>query len=420
MSVIVALIAVYFAFRAYNTTAKLEHDWSTYYLSSLDARTGENPYRDRTVQSPFIYPPMLLWLVTPLTYMDPQVGAIFWAWLTMFAWVAVVWLTNDALQRLWPPAKGENRAWLLWVPTLLAFRPIWRELGIGQVNLIVLSLVTAAFWSLVRRRDGTAGALIALAADIKILPITFLLPLAMWKRWRALGVALVMLPGWLLLPALTYGPSRYAEICSGFLHGRLFTHAVSLAMDNHSANQSLPATVNRFLSAENGLPPQHKLANLHVNVASLPLQDIAVVLALIGLVLAAATAFALWRSRSRPELAGAGFALVWLTTHLMSKKTWEEHLVTLLFVYTALLYGSPAYRKAGTSVVVVAAALNWFYTPLLWGRPMADVVQAYGPTTLALLVLWAHLFRRLSVAEPQPATAAALETDRAEPEPSLA
>src|SRR5688572_3934311 len=110
MGAILVLVAVYFAFRAYGTTTRMEHDWSTYFLSSLDARTGENPYRDRVYQSPFIYPPILLWLLTPLTFLDPRIGAVLWAWITLAAWVAIVWCANDALRRLRPLDDGEDRS----------------------------------------------------------------------------------------------------------------------------------------------------------------------------------------------------------------------------------------------------------------------------------------------------------------------
>ena len=420
MGTVLVLVAIYFAFRSYQTTARMEHDWSTYYLSSLDARTGDNPYRDRAVQSPFIYPPLLLWLLTPLTYLHPCVGAVVWAWIALAAWAAVVWCTNDALKAVWPPREGEDRSWVLWAPTLLAMRPLWRELGLGQVNLIVLACVTVAFWALVRKRDALAGACVALGACIKILPVTFLLPLFVWRRWRAFGVALAMIPGWLVLPVLTYGPARYAQILDGFVHGRLFAHAKSLSMDSHGANQSLPALANRYLSATNGLPVEHHLHFFRINVASLPLETIALGVALLGLVLSLLTALALWRGGGRPEMIGPGFALVWLTTHLMSKKTWEEHLVSLLFVYTVLLYGSRDWVRTSLGALGAAAVLNWFYAPVIWSREAAEVLQVYGPTTLALLVLWVHLYRRHMVVAPQPAGAPVIEARRAEPVPALA
>lgn len=414
MGVLLALVAIYFAFRSYKTTLRMEHDWSTYYLSSLDARTGENPYRDRVAQSPFIYPPLLLWLLTPFTYLHPCIGAILWVMVTLGAWAAVVWCTNDALARIWPPEPGEDRSFVLWVPTMLAMRPIWRELGIGQVNLLVLACVTVAFWALTRKRDVLAGAMIAMGACIKILPITFLLPLFVWRRWKALAVAVLMIPGWLALPVLTYGPERYGQIVNGFLNGRLFTHAKSLSMDSHGANQSLPAVLNRYLSATNGLPVAHHMHFFRINVASFPLENIAKGVAVLGLMISLATAFALWRGNGRPELMGPGFALVWLTTHLMSKKTWEEHLVSLLFVYTVLLHGSREWRKVSYLTVGVAAFLNWCYTPILLSRQAADVLQVYGPTTLALVLLWVHIFGRHGEAAPQPAAEPAVEPARGE------
>lgn len=420
MGVVVALVALYFAVRGYRATARMEHDFPTYYLSSLDARTGENPYRDRVKQSPFIYPPLLLWLMTPLTFGGPQPMAIIWVGITLLAWGATVLLMYDACRALAPPKAGEDRTYLLWLPTLLAFRPLWRELGIGNVNMVVVACVTFGFWALVKRRDALAGAAIAFAAVLKILPLSFFVPLFAWRRWRALAVAIAMIPVWLVIPVVTYGPARQAQILDQFVHGRLFNHATDLSMDNHLGNQSLGATLNRWLSSAQPFHPVHHFHGSRINVARLPLPRVAAATGLIGLALGLFTLWVLWRSAHRPEMMGLGFAMVFCFTHLMSKKTWEEHLVSLLFVFTALLAGPRPWRRAGEVAVLLAAALNWLYTPLVWGRDGADALQVLGPSTMALLVLWVHLYRRLSEVAPQPEPVEGVEPSGVEMEPALA
>jgi hypothetical protein len=394
------LVGAYFAARCHRVARRQRNDFCTYYLASSDAARGVNPYRDRELQSPYIYPPLLLWLVHPLTRLPIQPAAAVWAALTVLAWVGLVSATRRAVEAAAGAGAGDPVAFgALALPSLLALRPIWRELGQGQVNMVVAVAVAVGFLALMRRRETLAGAAIAFAAVLKVLPVAFLVPLVVWRRWQALAVAVVLVPVWLFLPVVTYGVDRYADILAGFAGGRLVAHARDLAMDSHMANQSLPATANRYLSAVAPLAPG--LGEFRMNVADLPLEAIATGVGLAGVLMSGAVAWALAGVRHRRDLWPLGFSLMFVTVHLFSKKTWEEHLVSLVFVYTTLLAGSGPgrWRARGRTAVAVAAALQWCHTPLLLGRPLSDQVQALGPTTLALLVLWVHLWTRVR-AEP--------------------
>lgn len=381
------LVTVYYSARSYQTAARQEHDFSTYYLASTDARTGANPYRDRERQSPFIYPPTLLWLVSPLTHLDIGVANVVWTVLTVGAWVVAVRMGVAAL-----PGNAAAGA-ALWLPSLITLRFLMRELCLGQVNLIVFALVVAAFWALQRKKDSLSGALIALAAHIKILPLAFVLPLVLWRRWRAVAGGVAAFAVLLILPGFIYGPQGYSRLVREFLDGRLLDHAASPAMDSHMGNQCLLATMNRYLTDVPALPSD--IAPFDFHPVTLPIRIVATMAHLLGLTLLAACGFALYRCRGHPELYGLGFSLVFLTIHLVSKKTWEEHLVTLVFVYAAILT-DPGGRPRTTAIAVGSAAvLQWIHTPILTGRPLSDHIQALGPVTMSLLILWGYLFARL-------------------------
>src|SRR5262249_19038510 len=133
----------------------------------------------------------------------------------------------------------------------------------------VLTALVASFFALCRGRDWLAGFLIALAADVKILPLAFLLPLVVWRRWRAVLAALVAGPLILLAPVSIYGLGSYTTIWSQFVHGRLGADATNLSMDSHMANQGLLATMNRYFTTVAPLPPGAPA--FRMNIAALPL-----------------------------------------------------------------------------------------------------------------------------------------------------
>lgn len=77
---------------------------------------------------------------------------------------------------------------------VFSFRPLADTLAYGQIDLMLLFLLTAALWALRSGRDLSAGALVALGTLFKIYPIILLAFFVAKWRWRALaGFVLGML-----------------------------------------------------------------------------------------------------------------------------------------------------------------------------------------------------------------------------------
>jgi len=114
----------------------------------------------------FIYPPIAAILMVPLAF-GPYA---FW----QVAWTAgLVWAQQSVLRRC-----GVPRGWrlgLIGVAVVLAVEPIRTTLGYGQVNTLLMALVVADLLPDVsgHRRRIPQGALIGLAAAIKLTPALF-------------------------------------------------------------------------------------------------------------------------------------------------------------------------------------------------------------------------------------------------------
>ncbi|RRR78239.1 MAG: DUF2029 domain-containing protein [Candidatus Viridilinea halotolerans] len=92
---------------------------------------------------------------------------------------ALVWL------RMWRiPLWSLTAAGLL---ILLDFRPLFDTLAFGQIDIVLLFLLTLALWALREERDGVAGALVAAGTLLKIYPLILLAFFVLKGRWRALG-----------------------------------------------------------------------------------------------------------------------------------------------------------------------------------------------------------------------------------------
>ena len=166
-------------------------DWRCYVGGALAIAEGSSPYSDC-----YIYPPGLAQVLAAVYPVFEQLGQTIglhgpkqWM-LVFFFWhsgaVLMVALTAFLLHRL---ARREGLCvWLaaLLVAALLVVNaPLDRTIRHNQVNLIVLNLILLGLDRL-RTRSAAAGALIGLAAHIKLLPAVLVVGLAIERRWRAI------------------------------------------------------------------------------------------------------------------------------------------------------------------------------------------------------------------------------------------
>lgn len=152
-------------------------DFSVFYGSAHEVLAGRTPYQDHSFPYGlgYVYPPLLAFLLSPLSILPFSVATALWALLSMFFVVGALYLLGVRDWRCYPVA-------LLW--------PFNREaLEFGAIDPLLL-LVVAACW---RYRDhpwresASAGCAIALKL--------FLWPLVLWLaftgRIRTAGLAVV-------------------------------------------------------------------------------------------------------------------------------------------------------------------------------------------------------------------------------------
>jgi hypothetical protein len=128
---------------------------------------------------PMIYPPPLAWLVVPFTMLPLPVALGCWmallVGLTLIAW------------RLVAPRRSRLERWTA-LAAMLAVFPVAYGIILGQVLILELAAIAAAWWFLARGREIPAGFLL-LALVFKpqvaiLLPVVLLLV----GRWRTLLV----------------------------------------------------------------------------------------------------------------------------------------------------------------------------------------------------------------------------------------
>jgi hypothetical protein len=112
-------------------------DFHVYYQTAQALTRGENIYQTG-VSPPYVYPPLLAMLVTPLTALSPTAATILWKLLQHVCLLISGWL----LVRLVPVRIRPLAAGLLLLGWLT--HPLQEEIHVGESNSLILLLVAGA------------------------------------------------------------------------------------------------------------------------------------------------------------------------------------------------------------------------------------------------------------------------------------
>lgn len=332
----------------------------------------------------FVYPPFAALLFVPLA---PLHGAVFVAVAVLVGvglLVGVVWLSLIGLGLIESGRPGRVPVSLGLGSTglLLWCEPILETVAFGQINLLVLVLVLAD----ALRPDSarSKGALIGLAAGIKLTPLFFVLYLLVTRRFRAAAVAgaaflATVLVGAVVLP----GDSRT------FWAGA-FADPSRVGVPRHPGNQSLRGLIARAWGSGTG--------------EQLLWCASAVMVAVVGLWLAARLA------TRRQELPAA--VVCGVTATAVSPFSWAHHWVwfaplLILLLDRALRRGTGAGWLAWGGVAVMGA--HGYFTlfgllPAPLDAPVGNlptIVYQHGYVVLTAVLLAVLARRALSGVPPR-------------------
>ena len=308
--------------------------------------------------APFTYPPFAAVMLAPSALLPMALDE---ALVTSFGIVAVFAVLARALRL--PTADGEPALPTPpWRPVLIPFaaaaalwlEPVTATLGYGQINLLIAVLIVGD----VSRRDSAKGkgALLGLAAGLKLTPLIFVPYLLFSRRRRP---ALVALGTFASTVALGY--AALPGDSQRFWGGGLFLDSRRVGGSSVPANQSLRGVILR----------------LDPSLVGRWMLVIAALVGILGVALAA-------RASRRGDEA-MGFSLCAVTGLLVSPVSWSHHWT--LAVPALLLLGLRVYRdrsKIGTIAVSATLLLGYSYLPKLMGKPaFASELAVPAARTLA-------------------------------------
>jgi alpha-1,2-mannosyltransferase len=281
---------------------------------------------------PFTYPPVAGLLFVPLAALPPQLAWGVFAVLTVFGLVPVLRASVTVAAPPWlVPALGLG---------VFALEPVWRGIGLGQINVTLMALVVLDV--LVLPRGRYRGVLVGLAAAIKLTPLIFVVHLLVTGRRadaaRALGTFLGLNAlGLLVLPSdtLTFWRTQLlgGDNATGASYGR---------------NQSLNGLIQRLLGHSGVAFPLAVLAGLAAVAIALPMAR---------------------KLHQRGETLGALLVTAFCGL-LVSPISWTHHWVWL--VPLAGLFVSRAIRSPGLATVLPIIGLAALCTGICTTPPSGN------------------------------------------------
>jgi Glycosyltransferase family 87 len=156
--------------------AGLRYGWASIYdVATLRSLSKSLPPGQDYINSalPFLHPPLLAWLIAPLTLLPLAVAYAIWCGVLLAALVCAWYIAA--------PYSGLRKLALLLLA--LAIWPVLDAFYFGQPSTLQLALLAAAWWLCVRERPLAAGAALAFATALK--PHTVILvPLALAASGR--------------------------------------------------------------------------------------------------------------------------------------------------------------------------------------------------------------------------------------------
>ena len=321
----------------------LQQGWSHIYDQTLVAAVQRQEVPTEWSQ-PFLSPPTVAWLVTPLTLFNIWVAFGIWAVFTFASFgVALAW-------------SGESAGVVRWIAVVAALAPWWvlHAVSLGQVVPLVAAAVVLG-WRLLRDdRDVAAGIALSL---IFLKPNTaILVPLALLVagRYRAVASWVAMGAVFALIAFLLLGVHGIAAYVNE-LRAPLPTGADALTLHGAFGVSGVVALAARILIMGAVVAIAFRLrssSTMVIPVAVVGSLIISPYLHASDLCLLAAAAWIVWEERPvvawRAALA-AGWVLaspyLWFTTHSPGLDRWPL-LEVVLLVALGLLAWRPLTGRA--------------------------------------------------------------------------
>ncbi|HMF12916.1 MAG TPA: glycosyltransferase family 87 protein [Gemmataceae bacterium] len=295
------------------------------------------------------HPPTSVLLGIPFAWMEYHHAFLAWNVLSLAAVIASGWLVVRQLG-----VRVTLTGLLITYVLVLLYSPFRQQFSQGQLNAVLLLLITGAWAAERSARPGLAGVLLAVAAAVKFIPAFLLLYYAVRGRWRVVWSGVACLAAVTVLTVLVLGSEAFTTY-----FGSVMPHVATTYADGW-INASLPGFFKKLFEARSG--------HIEPLLRSPALCLIGIVLADLAVVLVTFVVARRARTRAGEDLA---FGLAIVAMLLVAPITWDHYFLLLLI--PLVLVGMQLRKLGGwiwlffLCLVPLWLAPLWLYKPARLG-----------------------------------------------------
>ena len=335
-------------------------DFSSYYYSPIKVFNGENPYLGgKDFFTPFVYPPPVSLFFFPFTLLPFPIAQ------KLFLIISIVCLLSSIglLFKLFKLAPFSILGLFL-ITLVLNFFPEKFTLGMGQINNVVLLMVTLFIYFYVKKREILSGSFLAVAIALKLFPGLLIIYLIFGKRWKTLLSVILTTLIIVLITFVFVNP----RIISFFYITVLPSLIESWKADYY--NQSLSAFLIRGWSS--------------LELASILRPIIGTVLILISFII-------VWKFKKNDKPGLLSISLLITSSIIVNTFSWQHHFVWLIIPLFITFYyiknnhlGKQYYLFLGLSYLLMAVNMKTpssfptlLQSHVLYGALLLYILDAY-------------------------------------------
>lgn len=210
-------------------------DFYVYWEAARFALEGGDFYQKLFFDgTPFNYPPTALLFFSFLSWLPKSIGSLILLTVSLCS----LFTTIFVLTRLQLRKSERLIFFLLSSIFFIQYFPTKFTLTLGQINLVILLLMTASFYTFKKKQDILAGIYLGLAFLIKILPVFLLIFYLKEKRKKAIFAFLITSILGILLASLLFNSVSIANYF-GYIGKDIFLKAGGVSYFDQSLNSFL-------------------------------------------------------------------------------------------------------------------------------------------------------------------------------------
>lgn len=332
-------------------------DFKIHYLAPLAIFNGLNPYLGgKDYFTPDVHPPFTILLFSPFTLFSYFLAEKLWTIISIIFLIGSVYLIFKINNE-----KMFSRIGFLISALLFAFYfPIKFTLGMGQINFLILFLVTLSIYSLNKNKNYLTGTFLSLSIMIKFFPLFFLPYLIILKKWKILFSFITLSVVILLFTFIVIKP----DINVYFYKNVIPTLIGGWKTDYY--NQSLSG----FLGRQIGNGFARELLRIFISLTLVGMSFLVI----------------LKNNSQKTTIINLSLSLLITLTLLINNFSWQHHFVWLLFPFITIFYFIKN-KKLGWSYYFVLG-LSFFLVGLNLKNPNIFPVIFASHVFYGALILW--------------------------------